>query len=768
MATIRAVIAFTILLGYTQAEVYSDHVTSPIMLYRGDFIESMSKNSKLVMQQADGNLVLYNTTNSPSIAVWSSNTIDATYTEITSDGNITVKDDNGRIYWSSNSGGHNASEYYLVVMDFCAYLMDPHYTVLWSTCEDACNVRYPTFAPPTSKGDTPVHVPTAQPTHPPTVTHLNHIVIAQNSSFILQASDERIYSLSMTTFFIMQRDGNALLYVIKDGCQQDWVFKTRTDRTGAEYMEFKSDGNIIVTDRNHTIYWQSNSGGYLASAPHRFVVIDECAYLANRYDHILYIIGNCNCSDTAFDPPTMAIGSPTGAPTPKPTPIYMDHASTSTNNSFFLYPFDRIASRSLNTFATFQSDGNFVLYVDEGCRHKAIWSTNTQNKDAKYVVLMRNGNLKVMGKNGTVLFTSDTYENGRPQPQHLVVTDECMYLMDGDYTMYWHQGSGCAVFNGTFPTFSAPTAEPSPTKQPTTIQPTLSPTVYPTITPTLPTSEPTKITIFPTIFPTQIPTTIPTKVPTKSTSDPTKIPTNAPITAKPTDITTFPTVFQTQNPTKTPTKVPIKLTADPTNTLTNAPITDDPTMFVIISSTYKATESDQEEDVHKEENLYFEYLMDENIIQIYDEKDWQNYQQDVKTFKQRVLHCKNMQFPSPQKVTSTQNAVCANSHHAISQQPSPHNLFSATAPLTPALEAIHEQQSMGFWQRNQNQNPQHSLMDELPIAGSGSNAVSGLLSTGSAKMQNPVQKEMKLDEYCMKKDPYNTCFDMMTKRTSNL
>eukprot|EP01083_Nonionella_stella_P161365 528438_1 len=181
-----------------------------------------------------------------------------------------------------------------------------------------------------------------------------------------------------------------------------------------------------------------------------------------------------------------------------------------------------------------------------------------------------------------------------------------------------------------------------------------------------------------------------------------------------------------------------------------------------------ATESDQEEDVHKEENLYFEYLMDENIIQIYDEKDWQNYQQDVKTFKQRVLHCKNMQFPSPQKVTSTQNAVCANSHHAISQQPSPHNLFSATAPLTPALEAIHEQQSMGFWQRNQNQNPQHSLMDELPIAGSGSNAVSGLLSTGSAKMQNPVQKEMKLDEYCMKKDPYNTCFDMMTKRTINL
>eukprot|EP01083_Nonionella_stella_P304226 1056374_1 len=581
MATMRAVIAFTILLSYTKAEVYSDHVTSPIMLYRGDFIESMSKNSKLVMQQADGNLVLYNTTNSPSIAVWSSNTIDATYTEITSDGNITVKDDNDRIYWSSNSGGHNASEYYLVVMDFCAYLMDPHYTVLWSTCEDACNVRYPTFAPPTSKGDTPVHVPTAQPTHPPTVTHLNHIVIAQNSSFILQASDERIYSLSMTTFFIMQRDGNALLYVIKDGCQQDWVFKTRTDRTGAEYMEFKSDGNIIVTDRNHTIYWQSNSGGYLASAPHRFVVIDECAYLANRYDHILYIIGNCNCSDTAFDPPTMAIGSPTGAPTPKPTPIYMDHASTSTNNSFFLYPLDRIASRSLNTFATFQSDGNFVLYVDQGCRHKAIWSTNTQNKDAKYVVLMRNGNLKVMGKNGTVLFTSDTYENGRPQPQHLVVTDECMYLMDGDYTMYWHQGSGCAVFNGTFPTFSAPTVAepthvptPSPTKQPTTIQPTLFPTVHPnTISPTITSSESTKITIFP--IATQNPTKTPTKVPIKSTTD------------KPTEITIFPTVFATQNPMKTSTKVPIKSTVDPTKRPTNAPISDDLTVSTIIPTIYK-------------------------------------------------------------------------------------------------------------------------------------------------------------------------------------
>eukprot|EP01083_Nonionella_stella_P304227 1056376_1 len=455
--SLHVVIVFTAtLIHYATATVYSDHITGPgTMLYRGDRIESTSKNSRLSMQQTDGNLVLYNATNGPPfVAIWSTHTINATYTEITNDGNITVKDDNGRIYWSSNSGGHNASEYYLVVMDFCAYLMDPYYTVLWSTCEDACNVIYPTFEPPTSNGDT--LVPTTQPTH-------------------------------------------------------------------------------------------------------------------------------CNCSDTAFDP--------------KPTPLYMDHASTSANHSFFLYPLDRISSRSLNTYATLQTDGNFVLYVDQGCRHKAIWSTNTQNKDAKYVVLMRNGNLKVMGKDGTVLFKSDTYGGySRPQPQHLVVTDECMYLMDGDYTMYWHQGSGCAVFNGTFPTFSAPTAEPSPTKQPTTIQPTLSPTVYPTITPTLPTSEPTKITIFPTIFPTQIPTTIPTKVPTKSTSDPTKIPTNAPITAKPTDITTFPTVFQTQNPTKTPTKVPIKLTADPTNTLTNAPITDDPTMFVIISSTYKATESDQEED----------------------------------------------------------------------------------------------------------------------------------------------------------------------------
>eukprot|EP01083_Nonionella_stella_P304228 1056377_1 len=438
--SLHVVIVFTAtLIHYATATVYSDHITGPgTMLYRGDRIESTSKNSRLSMQQTDGNLVLYNATNGPPfVAIWSTHTINATYTEITNDGNITVKDDNGRIYWSSNSGGHNASEYYLVVMDFCAYLMDPYYTVLWSTCEDACNVIYPTFEPPTSNGDT--LVPTTQPTH-------------------------------------------------------------------------------------------------------------------------------CNCSDTAFDP--------------KPTPLYMDHASTSANHSFFLYPLDRISSRSLNTYATLQTDGNFVLYVDQGCRHKAIWSTNTQNKDAKYVVLMRNGNLKVMGKDGTVLFKSDTYGGySRPQPQHLVVTDECMYLMDGDYTMYWHQGSGCAVFNGTFPTFSAPTVAepthvptPSPTKQPTTIQPTLFPTVHPnTISPTITSSESTKITIFPT----QNPTKTPTKVPIKSTTD------------KPTEITIFPTVFATQNPMKTSTKVPIKSTVDPTKRPTNAPISDDLTVSTIIPTIYK-------------------------------------------------------------------------------------------------------------------------------------------------------------------------------------
>ena len=54
----------------------------------------------------------------------------------------------------------------------------------------------------------------------------------------------------------------------------------------------------------------------------------------------------------------------------------------------------------------FQTDGNLVIYNDEGI---AMWDTKTYGNKATYLKVQNDGNLVLYGKDGIVFWSSKTY-----------------------------------------------------------------------------------------------------------------------------------------------------------------------------------------------------------------------------------------------------------------------------------------------------------------------------------------------------------------------
>eukprot|EP01083_Nonionella_stella_P048679 129996_1 len=148
--------------------------------------------------------------------------------------------------------------------------------------------------------------------------------------------------------------------------------------------------------------------------------------------------------------------------------LYIDNVTTTINSSFSLYPNDRIRSRSKKTVLSFQdSDGNFVLYkINQSTGHtEPIFSSRTANQNAKEVKILSNGNMVIIDTSSNIIWETLTARSVQSRPFRLSVIDECMYLIDKKYEVYWSRGN-C---NCSHPSFVAPspypgdpTASPSP------------------------------------------------------------------------------------------------------------------------------------------------------------------------------------------------------------------------------------------------------------------------------------------------------------------
>ncbi|KAI7873231.1 mannose-specific lectin precursor, partial [Lichtheimia hyalospora FSU 10163] len=97
----------------------------------------------------------------------------------------------------------------------------------------------------------------------------------------------------------------------------------------------------------------------------------------------------------------------------------------------------KLISKNKKYEAIFQTDGNFCIYpygsqrTHEHCK----WSTNTYNKNAKYLKMQDDGNLVIYNKNNNPIWSSDTYYDVLyPQTSRLIMQD------DGNLVIYTNNG----------------------------------------------------------------------------------------------------------------------------------------------------------------------------------------------------------------------------------------------------------------------------------------------------------------------------------------
>ncbi len=104
--------------------------------------------------------------------------------------------------------------------------------------------------------------------------------------------------------------------------------------------------------------------------------------------------------------------------------------------------------------ATFQTDGNFVVYDSAG---NAIFSSNTNNKNAVRLDMQNDGNLVIYNRNGNALWSSQTsqgnggnygnnkYRNGTISKGHVFEKNKKLYSTSLKYYLVF-QNDGNLVF----------------------------------------------------------------------------------------------------------------------------------------------------------------------------------------------------------------------------------------------------------------------------------------------------------------------------------
>ena len=148
--------------------------------------------------------------------------------------------------------------------------------------------------------------------------------------------------------------------------------------------------------------------------------------------------------------------------------IYDDHI-TALNSNAYLYSGDQIWSMDQTTKLNFQSDGNFVLYLDGAAQ--SIWRSITNPLAAGGYVELRNetGNLVIRDADDNWHWdTSTNNMNRQNNGYHLVVITQCAFLIyediNGQLHSLWNsqndtknRNSDCSKIDS----YSFPTVDPT-------------------------------------------------------------------------------------------------------------------------------------------------------------------------------------------------------------------------------------------------------------------------------------------------------------------
>jgi len=190
------------------------------MLRTGQSVHSPSRRFELV-QQSDGNLVLYHLSNGKKGALWGTMTASpGAFTIMQTDGNLVVYSKARKALWASNTGRHGGA--------FLAVQNDGN-VVVYSKAKKALWSRHEFIG----------ELPPGYRLKPGMV----------------------VLSPSRRYFLVQQTDGNLVLYRGALFGKKTALWGTMTHSAGA-FSQMQTDGNLVVYSKAHKPLWASNTGGH--------------------------------------------------------------------------------------------------------------------------------------------------------------------------------------------------------------------------------------------------------------------------------------------------------------------------------------------------------------------------------------------------------------------------------------------------------------------------------------------------------------------------
>lgn len=209
---------------------------------------------------------------------------------------------------------------------------------------------------------------------------------------------EELASANGSYRFVYQDDGNLVLYR-NDGVPL-WASNTAGSPAGVAIMQ--DDGNLVVYAQDGSPAWASGTQDNLDA---RLVVQDDGNVVVyNRDGSPLWAT---NTSETS---------GPVGS-------------GDDLQPGEILRPNDQLVSANGQYKLVYQSDGNLVLYGNDG---SPLWASNTEGSAADFTIMQGDGNLVIYAPGGTPVWASDT---ANKSGAHLAVQD------DGNVVIYGTDGT---------------------------------------------------------------------------------------------------------------------------------------------------------------------------------------------------------------------------------------------------------------------------------------------------------------------------------------
>lgn len=212
---------------------------------------------------------------------------------------------------------------------------------------------------------------------------------------------QSLYSNDGRASFIMQHDGNAVLYLF-DG-RSPWG--SSSDGTDATHIVMQEDGNLVVYNEGGHPYWDSGTWGN----PGAYFILqdDGNGVVYNNQGQWLW--------DTATD-------------LLKPLPSYNQGGGNRLYAEQGLGHETQLVSPRGRYNLTFQADGNLVLYSND---RRILWSPNTYNKGCRFAKMQQDGNFVIYDNYANAKWASNTAGNPGAYLELQDGGNLCLFRADG-------------------------------------------------------------------------------------------------------------------------------------------------------------------------------------------------------------------------------------------------------------------------------------------------------------------------------------------------